>query len=118
MAFLKINTHDFSAYVNALRIDVTNNYNEQKNAVGDKVVDFLSVKRVIEVGIIPLEAETLKTLLADIESFNVVVDFLNPNTNALETGVNCIIPANSVEYYTIRAGQTMGKAFSFQLVEL
>ena len=118
MAYLKINNNDYSAFVNGLKIAKNNVYNSQTNASGDGVIDFINAKRQIEVGIIPLTAEAMKNLQTDIDSFNVLVSFINPKTNTLEENVNCIIPANEVEYYTIQADKTMFNGFSIKLIEL
>ena len=72
-------------------------------------------------GIIPLDAVALKSLTEELgrggTDFTKSITFLNPETNTLET-INCIIPIHSIEYYTIRAGNTMAKAFSFTCEEL
>ena len=118
MAYFKIGENDYSMYVNELIITKSANYNAQTNAAGNTVVDYINQKRVIEVGIIPLEAEAMLALQADIDKFNVSISFQNPLTNALETGVNVIIPENGVEYYTIRADRTQFKAFKLKFIEL
>jgi hypothetical protein len=53
-----------------------------------------------------------------IDAFNVSLSFLNPRTGALEENVNCIIPEDAVEYYTIQAGKTMFNAFTIDFIEL
>jgi hypothetical protein len=117
MSYFKINNNDYSIYVNALNVNKVNVYNEQVNAAGDTVVDFINSKRVINVGIIPLTAEALKSLTQDLDNFNVSVTFLNPRTNELETA-SCIIPDDNIEYYTIQANNVLTKAFSLQFQEL
>ena len=117
MAYFKINDNDYSMYVNKLLVDNKHKYTARENASGNLMVKYITKKRNVQVGIIPLDADTLKNLLADLNKFEVEVTFLNPETNALET-INCIIPVNSVEYYTIRADKTMTKAFSFTCEEL
>lgn len=118
MAYFKINNVDYSQYVNELKVNKEANYNAQTNAAGDTVVDYINSKRSIEVGIIPLDGTTLASLMSAIDGFNVSISFLNPVTNGLETGVNCIIPSSGVEYYTIQAGKTQTKAFTLQFIEL
>ena len=71
------------------------------------MVDYINKKRKIEVGIIPLTDENMAALQADIDAFEVFVSFRNPQTNQLEEGVDCIIPENEIEYYTIQAGKVM-----------
>lgn len=117
MAYFKINNHDYSTYVNKLLIDTKHKYTARENASGNLMVKYITKKRNVNVGIIPLDANTLKTLIADINQFKVTVDFLNPETNALES-IECIIPVNSIEYYTIRADKTQAKAFNFICEEL
>lgn len=118
MAYFKIGDNDYSMYVNALKITNKNIYNAKTNAAGDTVVDFINTKRVIEVGIIPLDDAGMSQLQADIEAFNVSLSFRNPKTNELETNVNCIIPTDNIEYYTIQANRVMYKAFTLSFTEL
>lgn len=116
MAYLKINGNDYSQYVNKLLIDTKHKYTARESASGDLLVKYITKKRNISVGVIPLDASSLSSLLSDLNSFEVTVSFLNPETNALETA-NCIIPINSIEYYTIQAGNTKSKAFNFTCEE-
>ena len=116
--YFKINSKDFSKYVNELKVNVDVNYNAQTNAAGDSVVDYVNKKRSIEVGIIPLNDEAMAELQAAIDAFNVSISFRNPLTNELEDGVNCIIPSFGVEYYTIQVGKVSYKAFSLSFIEL
>lgn len=118
MTYFKIGDNDYSMYVNALKVVTDAKYNAQENAAGNTVVDYINKKRSIEVGIIPLDATVMARLKADIEQFNVNISFLNPDTNTLETGVNCIIPSNEVEYYTIQADKTMFDAVTLEFAEL
>ena len=118
MAYFKIGNNDYSNCVNKLAITRTANYSAQTNASGDTVADYINEKRKIEVGIIPLDTTTAKTLLDDIKQFNVKISFLNPYTNELEEQVNCIIPTNAIEYYTIQAGNIKLKEFSLSFTEL
>jgi hypothetical protein len=104
-------------YTNKLKISKANVYNEQTNAAGNKVVDLINSKRVLEVGIIPLDADAMAALLQDIDSFSVNVSFLNPRTQQLEEML-CIIPEDAVEYYTIQADKVMYRAFNLKLTEL
>lgn len=118
MAYFKIGTTDFSDCVNSLKVTNDNKYNAQTNAGGDTVVDYITNKRSIEVGIIPLDSERMAALLAAVEAFNVSISFRNPATNTLEENVNCIIPSDSVDYYTIQSGRVMYKAFTLKISEL
>lgn len=118
MTYFKIGNNDYSMYVNALKVVTDTKYNAQENAAGNTVVDYINKKRSIEVGIIPLDANTMARLKADIEQFNVSLSFLNPNTKALENSVNCIIPSNEVNYYTIQADKVMFDAVTLTFIEL
>lgn len=117
MAYLKINEQDFSMYVNALKVSRGTNYNAQTNAAGNTIVDYVNKKYTIEVGIIPLDDTAMAQLQAVIDSFNVTVEFRDPQTNALKS-INCIIPDNEIEYYTIQAGKVMYNAVTLQFSEL
>lgn len=118
MAYFLINDVDFSHYVNALKVSNKATYVSQTNAAGNAVVDFINNKRVIEVGIIPVDNEAMIKLMAAVNKFNVSLSFRNPSTGALETGVNCIIPSNNIDYYTIQANKVMYKAFTLKFIEL
>lgn len=118
MAYFKIGANDYSDYVNELKVENNTTYRAQTNAAGNTVVDNANTKRTIEVGIIPISADTMKSLMADVEQFQVNLSFLNPTTGELEEGVLCIIPTNMVEYYTIQVNKTSFKAFSLTFTEL
>ena len=118
MAYFKINNIDYSMYVNKLNISDDVEYNAQTNAAGDTVVDYINRKRTIEVGIIPLDSVSTKKLLTAIKSFTVSISFINPVSNTLEENVACIIPSNSISYYTIRADKTMVNGFTLKFIEL
>ena len=118
MSYFKINGADFSMYVNQLNVTTNTNYNAQTNAAGNTVVDYINQKRTIEVGIIPLTDVAMQELQNAIKSFNVSISFRDPVTNQLEENVNCIIPSNGVEYYTIQANKVMYNAFSLEFIEL
>lgn len=116
MAYFKIGSTDFSNIVNELKVDSTSNYNSQTNAAGNTVVDYINTKRIIEVGIIPLDDTDMAKLQTAINDFNVMISFRNPRTNQLET-IFCIIPESGIEYYTIQANKVMYKAFKLKFIE-
>lgn len=116
MAYLKINNHDYSQYVNKLIVDTTHKYTARENASGNLMVKHITAKKKLQVGIIPLDASALTSLMQDLDAFEVTVEYLEPKTNALTT-INCIIPVHSIDYYTIRADKTMAKAFTFSCEE-
>ena len=116
--YFKIGNNDYSMFVNDLTIGDSVKYNAQENAAGNTVVDYINKKRTISVGIIPLNSNIMKQLKADIANFNVNISFLNPNTDELETNVNCIIPTNEVSYYTIQADKVMFDAVKLTFTEL
>lgn len=118
MAYFKIDNVDFSHCVNELKVKTHNNYVAQTNAAGNTVVDYINQKRVITVGIIPLNDADMAALQNAINDFNVSISFRNPKTNVLEENLNCIIPEDEVEYYTIQANKVMYKAFSLSFQEL
>ena len=118
MSYFKINDTDYSKYVNGLKVNKTAVYNAQTNAAGNTVVDYINAKREIEVGIIPLDDTAMAQLQTAIDAFNVSISFRNPKTNALEENVNCIIPENNIEYYTIQVNKVMYKAFTLKIIEL
>lgn len=118
MAYFMIDGTDYSMFVNELNVSKEANYNAQTNAAGNTVVDFINHKRVIEVGIIPLDGEDMAALQAELDKFNVYISFRNPLTNALEENVNCIIPSNEVEYYTIQVNKVLYNGCKLKFIEL
>lgn len=116
--YFKIGDKDFSAYVNKLNITRLSNYTSQVNAGGNTVVDYINSKRQIEVGIIPVDDTAMIELQLAIASFSVNVSFMNPKTNMLEENVACIIPEDSVSYYTIQADKKRFNAFQLVFTEL
>ena len=117
MSYFKINGTDFSMYVNNLSITKNHIYKAQINAAGNTIVKYINTKRAINVGIIPLDSATMITLQNAIDNMTASISFLNPDTGELET-VTCMIPTQSVDYYTVRVGNTKFKAFTLQFEEL
>lgn len=118
MTYFKIEGTDYSMYVNKLKVAREHNYKAQTNASGNTVVKYINSKRVIDVGIIPLDNATMASLQKDINKFKVNISYLDPETNTLVENISCIIPKNAVDYYTVQAGNTKFKAFSLQIQEL
>lgn len=118
MAYFKIGDRDYSPYVKGLKINKSANYSAQTNANGDMVVDFINHKRVITAEFIYINDEVMSQLQADIDEFAVSLSFRNPRTNALESGVVCIIPQAEIDYYTIQAGKTLYKEFELEFTEM
>lgn len=118
MAYFKIDGTDYSMYVNKLKVAREHIYKGQTTAAGNMLVKYVNTKRIIEVGIIPLDAVAMASLQEDINKFKVSVSYLDPETQTLVEGVSCIIPHNTVEYYTVQAGNVSFKAFSLELKEL
>lgn len=117
MAYLKINGTDYSQYVNKLSITTKHKYTSRENASGNLLVKYITKKRNIQVGVIPLDDTSLGLLMDAINSFNVTVEFADPVLGGATSTVSCIIPAHSVEWYTIQAGNRRAKAFSFTCEE-
>lgn len=118
MGYFKIGNSDYSLCASGLKIASAANYNSQTNAAGNTVVDYINKKRTITVNIIPLMDTTMAALQSDIDNFNVKLSFRNPQTNSLEENVDCIIPSNEVEYYTIQVNKVLYKAFTLTFTEL
>ena len=118
MSYFKINGNDYSMYVNLLKVGKDVIYKSAVNAAGNTVVKYVATKRRFTVGIIPLEADAMAQLQADIAQFQVSISYRDPETNELVENVKCIIPINEVEYYTIQADKVMYKAFMLVIQEL
>ena len=118
MSYFKINGHDYSLYVNQLKVDKKAIYKSATNSSGNTVVNYITTKRSLTVGIIPLNDIAMVALQNDISAFNVTVSYRDPQTNILVENINCIIPLNSVEYHSIRAGNVLYKAFTIVIEEL
>lgn len=117
MEYLKINDVDFSMYVNKLKIGTEWNYKARVNASGNTTAKPIAKKHILEVGIIPLDIDTVNQLETELNKFQVSVTFLSPETKDLMT-IQCMIPNHSKEFYTIRAGNTSLKAYSLAFTEL
>jgi hypothetical protein len=118
MAYFKINGHDYSTYVSSLKVTKKVIYKSAVNAAGNTVVKYVNTKRDFTVGIIPLDAAAMANLQADLSSFKVSVSYRDPETNELVENVNCIIPVNEVDYYTIQADKVLYRTFLVTLLEL
>jgi hypothetical protein len=118
MTYFKINGVDFSMYINKLKVGREHIYKGMTNAAGNLLVRYVNTKRIIEVGIIPLDSAAMKSLQEQINKFSVTISYLDPETGVLEENVACIIPHNSVDYYTVQAGNTKFKALSLEIKEL
>lgn len=116
--FFKINGNDYSMYVNKLVVGTEHNYKSMTTAAGNTLVKYINSKRIIEVGIIPLDDAAMATFLADVDKFQVSISYRDPKTNTMTEDLKCIIPNNLVEYHTIQVGKVMYKAFSLQIKEL
>ena len=117
MAYFMIGENDYSPYCNALIITSRAAYTAQTNAAGNSIVDLLNTKHEIEVGIIPVNDAVMINLQNDIAQVEVEITYRNPATNDIKT-VKCIIPENSVEYYTIQAGKVLYNAMRLTFTEL
>lgn len=117
MAYFKIGSTDYSAYVSALSVGYKHNYTGQTNAAGNTVVDYINKKREVEVEIISLDDTTEAAILTAIDGFSVTIYFLEPKTKTL-TSISCIVKDYSVEYYTIQTNNVRFKKFKLKFVEL
>lgn len=117
MAYLKINDVDYSKYVNKLSIQTNHLYNARVNSVGTKYVKYINSKKVITVGIIALSGEVAAAIQAAVNQFSVSVSYRDPETQELVTK-SCIVPKNTLEYYTVQAGNVLTKAFILTFEEL
>lgn len=119
MAYFKINGNDYSMFVNRLTVARQHNATTRESATGLLLVKRKGTTRILEVGIIPLDAATMVRFMVDINQPNVKVSFLDPLTNELVENMNCLIPTNLVEYYTIQgANNTKFKAFTLSIQEI
>lgn len=119
MAYLKINGTDYSQYVNKLSITTKQKYTARESANGDLLVKYMKPKKVVQVGLRPLDAATAKPLISAISgsgSMNVRVEFLDPAADALKTAY-CIVPVNTVDYQFINVNGTLLKAITFTAEE-
>lgn len=116
--FFKINDKDYSMYVSKLMVGKEHFYKAMTTAAGNTIVKYVNSKRVIEVGIIPLDDTAMANILADIDQFQVSISYRDPETNTLIENLKCIIPNHIVEYYTIQDSNVRYKAFSIQIKEL
>lgn len=117
MAYFKINGVDYSQYVNKLSVQTNHIYNARTNASGNTSVKLINSKKIIMVGIIPLDAAVNAALVSALNTFKMTVEFLDPETGALGSAT-CIIPKNSIEFYTVQADKVQTKAYTLTFEEL
>lgn len=118
MAFLKINGNDYSMYCNKLLVGRQHNAVTREAATGLLLVKRKATVRLLEVGIIPLDTEVMRQLMADINKPNLTISFLDPLTNTLVENMPCMIATNLVEYYTIQGSNVKFKAFTLSVQEI
>lgn len=115
--FFAINGYDFSPYVNELKVTYIHNYNPQLNAAGDTVVDYINNKRIIEIGIIPVDSEAMTFLSQVLGYFDVNISYRDPITQSMET-CHCACPTYDISYYTIQSKKVMYQGFRLKFQEL
>lgn len=116
--YFQINGVDYSRYVNKLLVGTEHIYKTDTSAMGNRRITHQNSKRVIEVGIIPLDDVVMAKLLTDVDKFQVSVSFRDPKTNEMVENLRCIIPNTLVEYYTIQVNHVRYRAFSLQIQEI
>lgn len=118
MTYFKINGNDYSMYVNRLSVARQHNAVTREAATGLLLVKRKSTTRLLEVGIIPLDAAAMVRLQNDINKPNVKVSFLDTATNTLVEDMPCMIATNIAEYYTIQVGNTKFKPLTLAIQEI
>lgn len=118
MEYFKINGHDYSPYVSQLTVDTQHVFNGGTKTNGQDWAVLKYTRRVLTVGIIPLDEDTMAQLQADLNRFNVTVAYRDPATNAMRENVKCVIPNNAVSYYNLAGVGKMYKGFLFTVKEL
>lgn len=117
MTYFKMNNVDFSMCVSGLKVGVEHIYKARTNASGNTIVKYVNSKRIIEVHIIPLDADDMAAIQEAINGFQVALSYLDPETKELAEA-SCIVTKHSVEYYTIQDSKVKFKAFSLVFTEL
>ena len=118
MAYFKINEIDFSQYVNKLSIQTNHIYKSSTNAAGNTSVRYINSKKVITVGIIPLDADVNKDLVRLLDTFKMAIEYRDPKYPTLTRTAICILPKHNIEYYTIQADKVQTKAYILTFEEL
>lgn len=118
MAYFKLNGTDYSMYVSGLKVMKKHIYKSAINASGNTVAKLINTKSVIEVDIIPLDDEVMRTFYKDINSFQVSFSYRNPETGELLENVKGMIPTSSIDYYTIQANNVKYQKFTIKIEEL
>lgn len=116
MAYLKVGNTDISQFVSKLKITKNYQYNNQTNAAGNMVVDYINTKRVIEVEVISLEESDFQTVLSAL-GFQNTIQYRDPNTGELATAYT-ILGKNDIEYYTIQTNLVRYKKMKLVFTEL
>lgn len=118
MAYLKINNVNFSSLVSGLKVgyEVLTSENSGRNAAGDTVIDIVNRKRKIYVTLRHTTNTEMASFLAAVEPYVVTVEYLDPQTNTLQSA-NTYIGTPEPEYYTI-SDRTIYKPMNLNFIEL
>lgn len=127
MTYFKLNDHDYSQYVNKLQVATIRNFKSSTNSEGNTKIQYKNSKRKVEVGFITIDADVMKNILVDLDSFvydstikshKIKISFLDPKTGVLVDSMACFAADNITDYYTIRDDQVTFKPFTLTFTEL
>lgn len=118
--YLTINGVDFSKYVSGIKVQKQTKFNQQTNAAGNTVIDFINCKYVVEVAFTPIIGET------EINNFNmaftsdnglvVSLGFYNPFTTSIST-ISASNGNKTLEWYNLSSKQ-ITKPFTLTFTQL
>ena len=113
------NNQDLSAFVSGIKVVRRHKYYSQESANGNLFIDDVkNPKRTIEVSFISVENKDLQKIASQLNKLNVQIQFLDPNTQKLESAT-CIVPQTEIELYTVYGAENARyKAFNVQFIEI
>lgn len=116
--YFKINNADFSHLVSGLKIgyETLVSENSGRNAAGDTVLDIVNKKKKLYITFRHTTNSEMKELMTAIQDYVVVVSYLDPITQTLET-FTAYTGTPEPEYYTI-SDKTIFKPMSLNFIEL
>lgn len=116
MAYLMINGTDYSNIVSGIKINYDKDYTTLKTAIGYTFVDYITTNTTLEVSVIALDDNKMKSFLNDIDDISISVSYRYPG--GVLRQLTAFAPSNSIEYYTIQQNNVSFKGMTVKLVEI
>lgn len=119
ISYLVLNGTDVSHLVKSMKIgyETLVSDNSGRNANGDTVIDIVNRKVKIQVTFVPMDGESMSSLLSAVGSYVISATFLDSRTRATTT-INCYTGTPEPDYYWIHDDDILYKEMSLSFIEL